>query len=117
MTKIKDITSTLYNSFLIIDDPHNVFFSQLAQAGILGFISYLLLILYFMKHDVTNFSKSNTFVRFTMISFWSVFLYSLLNPVTDSQYQFYFWLLRGMIHNKSLKTSSQKEQNPADYQF
>lgn len=88
---------------LVIDDPHNVFFSTFANTGFLGLISFTILILYFLITDLQTLSKQNLYLKGTLIAFWSLFIFSLLNPAMYYSYLLLFWFLRGMI--EKLKTT------------
>lgn len=96
-----------YKTIRHIDNPHNIFFSSLAETGFLGLVSLLLLIGYFIKSDLAILRAITTRQSFegrrallpgaAIISFWTLFLFALLNPPTQFAYLFYFWLLRGII--------------------
>lgn len=85
---------------LVRNSPHNVFFHTLAETGIFGLISYLLLILYFIKGDWSMISKriNNPSIQFgkaCMIGSWSIFIFMLFNPSHTIFVTGWFWALRG----------------------
>lgn len=84
-------------SFLLIDDPHNIFFSLYAQTGIIGLASFTLLILYYLFQDTRSFFDSYLEIKIFIIMFWGVFLFSLFNPWLYFSYVGYFFFLRGGI--------------------
>jgi hypothetical protein len=96
--------SKLLNQVTLID-PHNIFFSLLSQAGILSNVFLLALIFYFLKKDYSfikiNDNKLNLIKTF-IISFWSIFLYSLINPGITFHFWALFFVFRAVIINLSL---------------
>lgn len=93
-----------YRSFIVIDDPHNVFLSIFATSGFLGLISFLILILHFLISDFkTIFYKKEFFLgKLIITSFWGLFLYGLFNPCFYFSYVMFFWILRGLIEKINL---------------
>lgn len=86
------------NTFYIKYDPHNIFFSVLANTGFLGLASYVLIICYFIQCDISSVRKSNPLLTSIVIVFWSLFAFAVLNPAMEFSYQFMFWFLRGTIY-------------------
>lgn len=85
---------------LVRNSPHNVFFHTLAETGLFGLISYLLLIFYFIKGDWKIITGSNKdqltqFGKACMIGSWSVFIFMLFNPSHTIFVTGWFWALRG----------------------
>lgn len=76
--------------------PHNIFFAYFAETGLLGLIILLLFLLFLIKNDLKYFSQS-IFHKIIVISFWSLFLFSLITPDNIIQYIILFWLLRVLI--------------------
>jgi len=77
--------------------PHSIFFQTFAETGILGFISLLLLLTFFIKSDFSAFKNKNISTNLIIISFWSLFLFSVFNPPITLQYIILFWFLRALI--------------------
>lgn len=77
--------------------PHSIFFQTFAETGILGFISLLLLLVFFIKSDFFGLMKKNISINLIIISFWSLFMFSVLNPPITLQYIILFWFLRALI--------------------
>lgn len=87
------------NKLTMIDNPHNSFFNVLASSGLLGLLSFILLILYFVKSDVQSMKrKVNYVLPAFIIAFWTLFFKSIFSPESDFTYQFIFWFLRGIIY-------------------
>ncbi|MBI3366576.1 O-antigen ligase family protein [Candidatus Roizmanbacteria bacterium] len=83
--------------------PHNVFFGTFAESGFFGLITFILILIFFANSDlITLLHKNNTMLNLFIISFWSLFLFSLVNPCTSLSYISLFWLLRGMIVSMTL---------------
>jgi O-antigen ligase len=96
------ISKVVTNSLSITkQDPHNIFFLIFAESGLLALVSYLLMILYFIKKDFTYFVnrsiKPLDLTMFFIISFWSLFLISQVTPTSTIKYYLYFWLYRLII--------------------
>lgn len=84
---------------LVINDqmPHNYFLEKLAETGLLGFISYFTLILFFLITDIHKFFLTDKFIKICIISFWSLFTYAFFNPSYGISYNVLFFTLRAFI--------------------
>ncbi|MFA5770299.1 MAG: O-antigen ligase family protein [Patescibacteria group bacterium] len=90
----------LIYSELVRYSPHNIFFHIMAEVGVLGLVSFSLLIIYFIKYDwiILNQSKKNKFNEFSkacIIGSWTVFAFMLFNPSHTIFVTGWFWALRG----------------------
>lgn len=84
-------------------DPHDIFFSTFAETGTFGLGTFVLLLLYFIKEDFEMLkNKKNGLGKAFVISFWTLFLYSLVNPSSSITYQSLFWLTRVAIYKLSI---------------
>lgn len=83
---------------LSLSRPHNIFFQLLAETGILGFIPFVVLLLYFLKRDLQRLKAplKNQIWPY-IISSWSVVVYALFNPADTLFITGWFWFLRGII--------------------
>ena len=77
--------------------PHNVFFAAFAETGFFGLISLILLLAYFAIEDLKSFRRNVSLHSFAIISFWSLFAFSLVQPDTILQERVLFWFLRALI--------------------
>ncbi|OGH16139.1 MAG: hypothetical protein A3C30_02905 [Candidatus Levybacteria bacterium RIFCSPHIGHO2_02_FULL_40_18] len=98
---------------LAAKDPHNVFASTFAETGFLGLGSLVLLLLYFLQKDIGIMKSSNDLSKTFVVSFWTLFVFALLNPSSSIIYQTLFWLLRALIE-KSPKLRSRDSFNLTD---
>lgn len=97
-SKFNNLSASFGRQFILIDDPHNLFFSAYASTGLLGLISLIALICYFAVTDIQHLKRSrNHYLTSYSLIFWSIFIYSLFNPWLYYQYLGQFWLLRGII--------------------
>lgn len=80
-------------------DTHDIFFQTFAETGILGLGTFVALLLYFVKKDFRLLRHNNAELsKALVISFWTLFIYSLFNPsLTTITYPSLFWLLRVII--------------------
>jgi len=78
--------------------PHNVFFGLFAETGFLGLAAFLLLLSRFLREDADVIFGPSLSGKAIVISFWSLFLFSLVNPATTLDYTVLFWILRAMLH-------------------
>ena len=78
-------------------NPHNIFAQILSELGFISLLFYLIMISYFAISDIKILLKQNNFAKAVIISFWSLFIYSLFNPTTTLTYNSLFWLLRALI--------------------
>lgn len=87
----------------VITHPHGVFFQLLAETGILGLVSFILLIGYFLLNDIKKIRKGlhSEFWPY-IVSSWALIVYALVNPA-DSLFIFgWFWFLRGITEGTQL---------------
>lgn len=91
------ITNKLQKQQGIIADEyiHNIFGLITVESGIPGIAIFLTLLLFFVKNDyyliqIKDYSK----IAF-MIGFWTMFIYSLFNPLIAGVSNYLFWFLRG----------------------
>ncbi|MFZ5932512.1 MAG: O-antigen ligase family protein [Patescibacteria group bacterium] len=78
-------------------DPHGIFFKIFAESGFLGLFSFLLLLAYFLKKDFKILLAKDDIPKTFVISFWTLFLYALINPSYTTKYQALFWLIRVLV--------------------
>jgi len=90
-------SAQMNHSFIIIDDPHNLFFSSFANTGTVGFIALFLLIMQFAIRDIALWRYTAVELKLYMISFWGVFIFAFFNPWMYFQTFSWFWILRGII--------------------
>lgn len=91
-----------FNDFPLIDDPHNIFATLFVETGLFGLLSYFFLIAYLFFSDINKLllTRKNYMIIFVIFSSWSLFLFSLSNPIGFS-YLSLFWILRAIIYKLS----------------
>jgi O-antigen ligase len=82
-------------------DPHNIFFRTFAETGGVGLSAFILLLLYFLKNDLYLLKEREDLSKALIISFWTLFIFSVLNPSLNIGYLSLFWLLRVMVDKSS----------------
>lgn len=81
--------------------PHSIFFQLLGETGLLGLIPYLILVLYFILNDIKTLRlKKITIEVAYIVSSWSLFIYSMLNPADTVFIGGWFWFLRGVLEGR-----------------
>lgn len=91
-TKVSQIAAT---------HPHNIFAQIISETGVLSFFFYLLMTLYFLKTDFKLLrNRGGIYKKGFVISFWTLYIYSIFNPTTTLGYNAIFWVLRGIIHSQ-----------------
>ena len=80
-------------------DPHDVFFKLFSTSGLVGLIIFLYILCRFAKNDFYILQKKDSFFSMLIISFWTLVLISLFEPVSSVEYQVTFWTLRAIIEN------------------
>jgi O-antigen ligase len=94
----------------VITNPHNIFFTTLSETGILGLLSFTILIGYFLYRDLLAFMQRKTNLhKILMLCFWGLFIFSIINPATVLQYLIMFWLLRALIVKEYFVLNRKKE--------
>jgi len=79
--------------------PHSLIPFIFAETGFFGLMAFLLLVIYFITEDIKIIRyQKNSFVKALVISFWTLFSYSLFNPTTNFSYNVLFWLIRIVIY-------------------
>lgn len=80
-------------------NPHNIFAQILSETGFLSIFFYVFMLCYFLISDLKNIrlKKFNEYSKAFIISFWTLFVYSLFNPVVGLTYNMLFWMLRALI--------------------
>lgn len=82
--------------FILVDDPHNIFFGVFATTGIAGLLSVLILLLYFFVTDIPVLLRNN-FTGVFIIAFWGYFIFAFFNPWMYFSFLAPFWFIRGII--------------------
>jgi hypothetical protein len=85
-------------SEIAASNPHNIFALIISETGYINFLVYLIMLIYFVMTDLQIiFNKKNVISISFIISFWTLFIYSLVNPTTTYTYNLLFWTLRVLI--------------------
>ena len=84
---------------LAANNPHNIFAQIVSETGIISLLFYVAMLGYFAKVDFESmFKPQKDYYKIAfIISFWTLFIYSLFNPTTTFSYNSIFWILRGII--------------------
>jgi O-antigen ligase len=78
--------------------PHNLFFGVIAETGFVGLLALLTMLLFFTYEDYRAVKKhKDRTLNLLVVSFWFVFLFSLINAPISLAYLGLFWVLRGLI--------------------
>ncbi|MDO8269565.1 MAG: O-antigen ligase family protein [Candidatus Levybacteria bacterium] len=86
-----------------INHPHNIFFSTFAETGLVGLVAFSLLHLYFAASDYSYFKKRGALFRTGVISFWGLFMFSLLIPANTIQFLSIYWAIRAILVNNKIR--------------
>jgi len=78
-------------------DPHNIFLTLFSETGVLGLISFILLLLYFIHKDLTVLIRGDQLAQSISLSFWTLLIFSLFNPSYAASFQVSFWILRTLL--------------------
>jgi len=78
--------------------PHNIFAQTLAETGFLGFISLMMILIYFLRRDFFLIVVKKKLESFQyIIASWIVFISMFLNPPQTLFINGWFWFLRGIV--------------------
>lgn len=87
----------------LLSGPHNIFFQFLAESGIFGLLSFLVMLFIFFVKDVgiIMLNTANIYVedRFLIFAFWSLIVGGMFYPVIDLGFYLSFFLFRAMIQD------------------
>src|SRR6185369_14631582 len=75
-------------------NPHTILAQLLVESGAIGLVYFAAMLLWFAIADVRQMLTNNLLKKAYIISFWSLFSYSLFNPTTTLSYVSLFFLLR-----------------------
>jgi len=91
--------SSLQRSLTVasLEDPHNIFAKLFAETGFIGLISFIVLLIYFIKKDVSAIKIRDPLQLSYIAIFWSHFIYSLFNPSFSFSYLNFFWIMRSLL--------------------
>jgi O-antigen ligase len=87
----------------VFDDPHNIFFSFFVETGAVGLLAITWILANFIRDDVSTFNlkskneKAFYLNRMLIISFWSLIIYSLINPVNINKFYLFFVIIRVLV--------------------
>lgn len=98
-----------------LSHPHNLFFQEFAETGVLGLLGILLLVCFFGYYDFKIFVNGKKLTKLLIISFWSLFSFGLLAPPNTPQYISLFWLLRVLIEKSESIPDLQGKTRIASY--
>jgi len=86
-------------SNIALQNPHNIFAQLFAETGFFSVGFYFVMLFIFLKSDISIFRKNKpTYQKAFIISFWTLFTYSLFNPVTSLAYNSLFWSFRALAN-------------------
>ncbi|MCX6732992.1 MAG: O-antigen ligase family protein [Candidatus Roizmanbacteria bacterium] len=89
--------------FIVIDDPHNIFFGLFATTGIIGLLSFVGLLSYFIFTDIPFILKKGFMdIKIYISIFWGYFIFAFFNPWMYFSFFIPFWFFRGIIENIKL---------------
>lgn len=91
-----DISSSLTEASY---NPHNIFAEIVSETGFLSLFCFIFMLIYFLISDFRVLFRKETkaYDKGLVISFWTLFIYALFNPVIGLPYNTLFWSLRGLI--------------------
>ena len=76
---------------------HNIFFLYLAESGLYSLVVFMIMCILFVRNDLEILKGKSLLNKSLVISFWTLFSYSLFNPPIPASYQILFWGLRGLL--------------------
>lgn len=84
---------------LASQDPHDIFAKILSETGIFSLVFFIGISGFFLKSDIERalYKPFDGVTNAYIVSFWTLFIYSVFNPTTTVSYNSLFWLLRAFI--------------------
>ncbi|HRN70503.1 MAG TPA: O-antigen ligase family protein [Candidatus Woesebacteria bacterium] len=77
---------------------HNYFGLLAAESGFISLFVFIILLFIFITSDLNIMFKSkNQYKKAFVISFWTLFLFAMLNPLVPGSSQVLFWGIRGLL--------------------
>jgi len=86
-------------------NPHNIFAQTLSETGVLSLVLFLVILGVFLRGDFQILHNGGKEQKAFIISFWTLFIYSLFNPSTTLAYNSLFWILRVGVIQQSQSRS------------
>lgn len=99
-------------------EPHNLWFQTLAEMGGVGFLSVVVLFVWFLRQDIFLLKKAATFEQRALYSalilaFWSYFIDEQFTFINDSLAAVvFFWFVRGILAALYLTKKKEKLTKP-----
>ena len=99
----KSITLSLFDwrrkeAQIASTNPHNILAQTFSETGVISFLFYIFLTFLFVSKDFKVLKHGqDDYKKAFIISFWTLYLYSIFNPTTTLTYNSLFWVLRAMI--------------------
>lgn len=78
-------------------NPHNIFAQTLSETGLISLVFFLFVLGVFLKGDLRIVKQGDKERVALVISFWTLFAYSVFNPSTTLGYNGLFWILRAAL--------------------
>lgn len=77
--------------------PHNIFFQLLAETGIVGLMTFLLMLIFFAKKDFLILRSEDTVKKTLILSFWTLIFMVQFFPAINLTFFVLFFILRALI--------------------
>lgn len=76
---------------------HNIFATIAAESGYISLAVFFVILMLFVKQDVSYMKGKNAQKKAFVIAFWALFSWGLVNPPVSGSYQVLFWGIRGLL--------------------
>lgn len=81
-------------------DPHNIISKTISETGIVGFMGLIIMIIFFLSRDILLLKRNTAaYIVPYIISFWGLFILSLITPSITIFRGGWMWFLRGIIES------------------
>lgn len=77
--------------------PHNLFAQIFVETGLLGLLSFMFILGYFVNKDIKILKNNKDISKALIVSFWALILYAMFNPRTYLTFYTNFFILRILI--------------------
>lgn len=77
--------------------PHNIFFQLLAETGFVGLISFLMMLIYFIRKDIAILKTKDITRKTLIICFWTLIFSGQFFPAINLTFYVIFFVMRGLI--------------------
>ncbi len=76
---------------------HNIIAATAAETGIISLTILIVILCLFVRQDLKTLRMDNNYPKALVLTFWTIFIFSCLNPSVGGSFLIFFWGIRGLL--------------------